>query len=128
MSRGQMGATPDMPHSAPLLPDYTTPADLAGHFGVPERTLREKLREIGAYAILGKRMVLFSEHVEALKESMQCHSRSSDAERSGTTEGQLPEGNYTSLRERLTEKSRKGSRRKPKRVHGGVVSMDRARG
>ncbi|MFC4731962.1 hypothetical protein [Salipiger abyssi] len=111
-----------------LLPDYTTPAKLAEHFGVSERTLREKLREIGAFAMLGRTVVLFPEHVEALKEAMKCRSNYSGETASGISEGPLPEGSFTSLQKRLTEKSRNGSKRKPKPKRGNVVSMDPGRG
>ncbi|WP_424987987.1 hypothetical protein [Microbulbifer sp. S227A] len=110
-----------------LLPEYTTPADLAGHFGVAERTLREKLREIGAFAILGKKMVLFPEHVEDLKEAMKCPSHSTDAAKSGTIEGVLPVGDFAGLQARLKKPMQKGSNRKSNSKPGSVVSMGRGR-
>ncbi|WP_223870679.1 hypothetical protein [Salipiger aestuarii] len=110
-----------------LFPDHTKPADLAGHFGVSERTLREKVRAIDAFAMLGRTMVLFPEHVEALKEAMKCPSRSTSAERSGTTGALLPGGDFEALQARLTKKSPKGSRRVSKRKNGEVISMDRGR-
>ena len=50
----------------PLLPEYTTPAELAAHLGVSERALRERAREIGACRVFGKRLILLAEDVAAL--------------------------------------------------------------
>lgn len=113
---------------AELYPPFTTPADLADYFGVSERTLRGTIRDLGAYAKLGQKTILFQEHVEQLKEAMKCPSNSSSERVSGTSEELLPEGDFTSLQKRLTEKSRNGSKRKPKRKRGSVVSMVQGRG
>ncbi|GGO55173.1 hypothetical protein [Roseovarius pacificus] len=113
---------------ANLLPPYTTPADLADHFGVSERTLRGTIRDLGAYAKLGQKTILFQEHVEQLKEAMKCPSNSSSAMASGTSEELLPEGDFTSLQKRLIGKSRNVSKRKPKPKRGNVVSMGQGQG
>ncbi len=66
-------------HTSLILPEHVLPADLAAHFGVSERTVRSKLREIGAFAQMGNKMLVFPEHVEMLKEAMTCHSGSRSA-------------------------------------------------
>lgn len=108
-----------------LLPDYTTPADLAEHFGVSETKMREIVREVGAFAKLGRKVVLFPDHVETFKEAMRCHSNSTPAAISGTTVAPLPSGDYEALRAQRTKSSRKGSRRKSKPQRGEVISMGR---
>ena len=50
-----------------ILPNITTPGDLAQSLGWSERRVREKARELGACRILGNRMVLTPEDVEAIK-------------------------------------------------------------
>ena len=111
-----------------ILPDYVTPADIAGHFGMSERAVRDKVRKIGAYAELGKRMVLFPEHVEAFTEAIQCPSRSTSAATFGISEAPLLGVQSDAVRKRLIGKSQKGSKQKSKPERGIVVSMDRARG
>jgi len=37
-----------------ILPEYVTPANMAAHFNVGERWIRDKAREIGACCILDK--------------------------------------------------------------------------
>ncbi|WP_235871357.1 hypothetical protein [Shimia sediminis] len=110
-----------------LLPDYTTPADLAAHFGVSERVMREKVREFQTYTKIGRKVVLFPEHVEAFEEALKCHSSSTAEAKSGTTGAPLPEGDYAALQAQRTKKPQGGSRRKSKQTHGAVISMDRGR-
>ena len=110
-----------------LLPDYTTPARLAEHLGVSERTLRERARALGACRELGKRMILLEGDVQALLEDMRpCHSKSTAAEKSGTTAEALPEGSYAALRELRTKGRPSVSRRKSKPENGVVTSMGRS--
>ena len=110
-----------------FLPDYATPADLADHFGMSERTMRDKLREFGCFSRIGRKWVLFPEHVENFKEALTCRSNSTGAGSSGTTEARLPEGNYERLQAQRTKQSQNGSKRKPRRKRGEVISMDRGR-
>jgi hypothetical protein len=119
-----------MPNTrASLLPDHVTPADLAGHIGVSERELRRLARELGACRIIGKAMILLPEDVETILEaSRPCQSKSTNAAGSGTTEDQLPEGDFAALRKRLKNKTQSVSRQKSSTKRGSVVSMDRARG
>lgn len=117
------------PSAPSILPDYITPEVLAGHIGVSERELRRLARAHGACRIIGNKMMLLSEDVETILEvSRPCHSNSTHAAGSGTTEEQLPEGDFAALRKRLTEKSRSGSRQKSNTGRGSVVSMGRGQG
>ena len=111
-----------------LHPEYTTPTDLAEHLGMSARTVNEKVAELGAYAKLGRRKVMFPHHVNSFMEAIQCPSPSTDAATSGTSEGRFPEGDYAALRARLTGTSPSGSRQKRKPRHGTGSSTGRARG
>lgn len=110
-----------------FLPEYATPADLADHFGMSERTIRDKLREFGCYSQIGRKWVLFPEHVENFKEALKCRSNSTNAGTSGTTGARLPEGSYAALQAQRKRSSQSGSGRKPKRKRGEVISMGRGR-
>lgn len=110
------------------LPTYTTPADLAEHLGMRERTLREYARSIGACRKLGKRMIMLEEDVALLMESMkQCPSRSTSAGKSGTTGEQSPGGDYAALQARRIKATRSGSRPKSKTGRGQLILMDQQR-
>ncbi|MBZ0124101.1 MAG: hypothetical protein K8F31_09475 [Roseovarius sp.] len=118
-----------MSNTRALPVDFTTPAKLAEHFDVSERTVRRRARELGACRIIGKDMILLPEDVETILEaSKPCQSKSTSAATSGTTEAQLPEGDFEALRKRLTGKSRNASRTTSNTGRGSVVSMDRGRG
>lgn len=113
----------------PLLPDHVKPRELAEHLGVPERTLRQTARALGACRIIGKEMILLPEDVEAFMEGIKiCPSSCTGAAGSGITRELLPGGDYAALQKRLKEPSRKGSRSKSSTSLGSVVSMDRGRG
>ena len=112
---------------APLLPDRTTPAELAAHLGVNERSLRALARRLGACRELGKTMILLREDVATLMEAMRCPYTSTAAARSGTTAAPSRASDFASLQARLTASSPTGSRRKQKPTPGTVVSMDRRR-
>jgi hypothetical protein len=111
--------------SAKLLPSYTTPEELAAHLGVPERTLRQIARALGACSQIGKRMILTEDDVNTIMEATRCPSKSTGAAQSGTIEAPLTGGDFAALQKRLTEKSRKGSRRKSSGARGNVISMGR---
>lgn len=51
------------------LPEVTTPAELAKHLGWSERRVRDLARRLGACRILGNRMVLIKEDIEAILEA-----------------------------------------------------------
>lgn len=113
-----------------LLPAYTTPDKLAEHLQVPERTLRQLARKLGACSEMGKRMILTARDVETLMEATRpCPSpcTAGRAGASGTTEAPLPDGGYEALRRLRTRQEPKGSRRKGSKGSGHVISMDRER-
>tara|TARA_Y100001956_G_C3948389_1_gene111561 strand:+ start:118 stop:465 length:348 start_codon:yes stop_codon:yes gene_type:complete len=108
------------------LPDHFSPEDVASHFGVPERTLRETAQRLGACRKLGNKMILLAEDIQKLMEGIrQCPSPSTSAATSGTTVVQLPEGDYEGLAKRLTEKSLSASKPKSKPKPGRVNSKGR---
>ncbi|MGJ8530443.1 hypothetical protein [Maritalea sp.] len=110
-----------------LLPEYITPAELGEHYGLSERTMREKLRDLGTYAMIGRQMVIYPEQVEQFKEATKCPTKSTYAGKFGTTGARLPAGDYAVLREQTSKNVRKGSRRMRKPKHGEVISMDQGR-
>ena len=111
-----------------LLQDFVIPEAFADHYGFARRTVRERARAIGACAILGKQMILLPHHCDMLLENAQkCQSESSSAAKSGITGAPLPVGDYAALQAQRTKPSHSGSRPKPKRDHGNIVSMDRGR-
>lgn len=114
--------------NASILPPTTNPEELAKHLGASPRTVAEKVRELGCYRKIGSTVVMLAEDVETFLEATRpCRSKSTSAERSGTTGERLPEGDFAALQARLTKPSRSGSRRKPKPENGDVISMGRAR-
>ena len=74
-----------------MLPEITTPAELAERMGWSERHVRDKARELGACRILGNRMALLPEDVKTILEATKCPSSYTSAAttRSGTTAAQL---------------------------------------
>jgi len=109
------------------LPAITKPADLALHLGVSERALRVKARTIGACCELGKTMWFTDSRVALIMEATQCPSNSSGAAKSGTSQEQLPEGDFAALAALRTKPSPNESRTKLRRKPGVVISMDRKR-
>ena len=116
-----------MPQRSAILPDYTTPAELAAHLGVSERAMADKVRALGAYCKIGARVILLPDHVAIIMEDARCPSRSTGAARSGTTAAPSRDKDYEAVRALLIESSRSGSRPKPKQPPGEVISMDRGR-
>jgi hypothetical protein len=109
----------------PTLPETTTPAALAKHMGWSQRRVRDLARRLGSCRVLGNRMVLTNDDVQAILE----HSplKSTDEAVSGITVGPLPSGDYAALRALRTKKRPRGLRRKSKTDPGNVVSMVRQR-
>lgn len=105
------------------LPAVHKPAEIAAHLGVSERLVRETARAHGACRVVGKTMVLTDDDLAVFMEAIRCPSKSIVAARSGTIEAPLRGDDYGALRERLTAKSRKGSRQRSKTARGNVVSM-----
>jgi hypothetical protein len=113
-----------MMSSGLALPDFVTPEALAKHLGWSERRVRDLARGLGAYRILGNRMVLTKDDVAAILEATRpCPSKSINEVKSGTTGVPLPVGDYAALRALRTKKLRPGSPPKSKIKHGNIVSM-----
>jgi len=111
------------------LPETTTPEVLAQHMGWSERRVRNLARRLGACRILGNRMSLLKEDVEAILEAAKCPSSSTaaNAATSGTTGGRLPEIGYEDLLAQMTAKPRHVLRPRSKAATTNVISMDRKR-
>ncbi|WP_245418494.1 hypothetical protein [Cohaesibacter intestini] len=108
------------------LPAYITPDQIASHFGINERTVREKAKALGLSRKIGKKVFLLEGDVHQLMEAcLECPSSSQKEAGSIITEAPLTVDSYAEVQKRLTKRERNGSRRKSKRRHGNVVSMDR---
>ena len=111
-----------------LLPAHTTPAKLAAHLGVSERTVRDTARAIGACRVIGKKTLMTDADVALFMEAIKpCPSRSTGAGKSGTTAAPSPVGGYEDLVKQRTKPARNALRRKLKPTLGSVISMDQAR-
>lgn len=110
------------------LPAVHKPAEIAAHLGVAERTVRETARTHGCCRVVGKTMVLTDDDLALFMEAIRCPSKSTGAAKSGTIEAPLRGGDYGALRERLTARPPKGSRRKSKAAPGTVALMVRGPG
>ncbi len=112
-----------------IIPETTTPSDLAKMLGASPRRVKDKVRELGCYRKIGAKVIMLAEDVEIFMEATKpCRSNSTSAGKSGTTGAQLPEGDSEALRERLTRRKRRDSHQRSKKASGTVVSMDRGRG
>jgi hypothetical protein len=107
------------------LPDGITPAQFASRYGWSERRVRDKARELGACRILGNRMVLLPDDVQAILEATKCPSSSTGAVKFGTTAARLPGGTYADLVKQRTKTSRRERPPKSSPTSGNVISMDR---
>lgn len=105
------------------LPQAITPAQFAHHYGWSERRVRDKARELGACRIMGNRMVLLPEDVQALLEATKCPSPSTGAAKSGTIVGRLPDGDYEDLVKLRTKPQRREKPPRSKAASGKVISM-----
>src|SRR6478752_2485106 len=84
--------------TAPALPTIFTPEQVAVHIGWSPRKLREFARGLGACRIMGNRMVLTQQDVDAILEaSRPCPSPSTSAGTSGTTAEPLKGSDYAEL-------------------------------
>ena len=111
-----------------LLPEFITPAELALHLGIAERTVREIARGLGAYRIFGKQMIFLEGDVQTIMEAAKpCPTKSTSAAGSGTTGALSPVGDYAAVVALRTKQLPKGSQRKQKAARGSVISMDRGR-
>jgi hypothetical protein len=80
------------------LPTYTTPDELADHLGWSPRRVRSLARGLGVARVMGNRIVLLPQDVEAIMEASRCRSKSTSVVKSGTSEARLPDGDYEALR------------------------------
>lgn len=106
-----------------IIPETTTPAELAERLGASPRRVQDEVRALGCYCKIGGKVLMCAHHVEAFMEAMECPSNSTGAAKPGTTGDRLPEGDYVVLRKRLTKPMLKGSKRKLNKGPGTVVSM-----
>jgi len=110
-----------------IIPETTTPVELAEKLGASPRYVQDKVRALGCYCKIGGKVVMRDHHVEMFMKAMECHSNSICAAKSGTTGDPLPEGNYAALQARLKKPAPKGSKRKSNKGRGNVVSMGQGR-
>jgi hypothetical protein len=110
-----------------IIPETTTPDDLAKMLGASPRRVKDEVRALGCYFKVGRTVIMRGHHVEAFMEAMQCQSKSTSAARSGTTGVPLPEGDYAALAALRTKKLPKELQRKSKPPGGVVTLTDRGR-
>jgi hypothetical protein len=111
-----------------MLPDIITPAELAQRMGWSERHVRDLARRLGACRVLGNRMVMLPDDVQAILEATQpCPSKSIDVQEamSGNIEERLPDIDSVALLAHLTRKPRKELRPRLKTGSGVVVLMEK---
>src|SRR6476659_6202340 len=92
--------------SRAVLPETTTPKALAKQMGWSERRVRDLARRLGACRVLGNRMTLTKDDVDAILEATKCPSSSTGAARTGTSAARLPAGDYEALVKQRTKPSR----------------------
>src|ERR1700756_5609872 len=119
-----------MSRGGALTLDAITPAQLAAALGWSERRVRDKARELGACRLMGNRMILLPEDVQALLEATKCPSSSLSGKRAmedifGTTGGQLPAIDYEGRLAQRTARSRRVLSPRSKTDSTNVISMDR---
>lgn len=108
------------------LPAYITPEEIASHFGINERTVREKAKSLGLSRKIGKKVFLLEGDVHQLMEAcLECPSSSQKEAGSSITQAPLMVDSYAEVQKRLAKKEPNGSRRKSKQKHGNVLSMVR---
>lgn len=101
-----------------------TPEDIAAKFGWSPRHIRKLAREIGACRLMGNRMVLLSDDVQAILEaSKPCPSQSTSAVKSGTSGVRLPVRDYEGLQALRTKKQQSELQLKKKPKSGKVILM-----
>ena len=113
------------------LPETTTPEELARHMGWAPKRVRRLAKRLGACRVLGNRMALMPEDVQAILEATKpCPSKSIDVREalSGNTVERLPDIDSAALLAHLTKKPRRELRPRLKTSSGNVVSMEKKRG
>lgn len=112
------------------LPESTTPEALAKQLGWGAKRVRRLAKRLGACRILGNRMALLPEDVQAILEATKpCPSRSIDVREalSGATGARLPDVDSADLLAHLTRKPRRELHPRSKTSSGNVVSMEKKR-
>ena len=80
------------------LPDLITPEELAAHAGWSPRRIRQIARDLGQCRVVGNKMLLSQQDVDAIMEATRpCPSNSTSEAKSGTTGAALPVGGYVDL-------------------------------
>ena len=100
-------------------------AALAEGMGWSVRRVHKLARDLGACRILGNRMILLPEDVTIILESRKCPSKSTNEEKSTTTEEQLPDGDYEELQRRRARKLPSELPPAKSGNNGNVISMGR---
>src|SRR5262249_12885744 len=107
------------------LPQAISPVEFARQFGWSEKHVRRLAKRLGACRILGKRMVLPPEYVQAILEYTKCPSTFTAVAKSGTTGARLPAINYEARRAERIADSQRARRQKSSAPTTNVISMDR---
>ncbi|MDW9506895.1 hypothetical protein GOA81_17945 [Sinorhizobium meliloti] len=101
---------PEKDESTPVensrLPDGRTPEEVAQHFGVSPRRVRQMARELGACRVFGNRMFLLPADVEAILEASKPKPRAAPYR---------PGGDYEELLKRLERKKEAAPKTSKKR-------------
>lgn len=100
------GNTPEKANEVPLLPDGRTPEEVARHFGVSPRRIRQMARELGACRIFGNKMFLLPADIEAILEASKPKPRAAPYR---------PGGDYEELLKRLERKKEAAPKTSKKR-------------
>jgi hypothetical protein len=96
---------------------------------ISERRLREDARRLGAYAILGRTLVLYPEHIDLIFEAKPCHSKSTNAGANGGSVAELmaSTGTSTEALAHLTKQSRQRKSGRSNGKRGNVLSLEKTR-
>jgi hypothetical protein len=111
--------------TATALPAGITSKQFSKQYGWSDRRVRALAKKLGACCILGNRMTLLPDHVEAILEYTKCPSSSTVVAGSSTTAARLPGGTYADLVKQRTKTSRRERPPKSSPIGGNVISMDR---
>lgn len=111
------GNTPDKANEVPLLPDGRTPEDVARHFGVSPRRIRQMARELGACRIFGNKMFLLPADIEAILEASKPKPRAAPSR---------PGGDYEEVLKRLDRMKKEAAPKTSKKRREPSTGRDTA--
>ncbi|RVO67025.1 helix-turn-helix domain-containing protein [Sinorhizobium meliloti] len=111
------GNTPEKADEAPLLPDGRTPEEVARHFGVSPRRIRQMARELGACRIFGNKMFLLPADIEAILEASKPKPRAAPYR---------PGGDYEELLKRLDRMKKEAAPKTSKKRREPSTGRDTA--